>query len=497
MALNGAAADELPFTYEEFTSWYEHIRKRRLEPACKTIERVLGEHMDDNLVEFDRARIRKPVSRVKTAPRVWVKLHKKDYRKHIAKLDDIPTVLDDLVGIRIVCNNTSDIHLVKNMLVDLPYSSENPEVTLSVHSGSEQLYLDPPKESGYRAFHVNLQTPVHGTKKWHYVTAELQVRTLLQDGWGELTHEDTYKTALKLPPLAQVLAKRMANLLSCVDEIAQDLRNELDTLARHPEEPRTPSDVVFEAGLADTPIAEPTVGAEPTDEIERIPEKALIQETQKLVSDITEPTSLASIAHTLQALFGQSLAKESWGRFGSFKAFLNEAAPEANIINIGPGMLIPQGADPSTFDLPDEDAKIPRAVRTLRGFDRHAPAVEAETLACLLTGVDVSLRADTWDSASIPGEKLNLRDINRLSKHTRDLLHHQGTDINRAKLGYLLTALLFTGNLRPGLPTLDAERIILQYLKARIAKNSITVNEEELTELDEWFEKGVTLRTAS
>jgi len=56
------------------------------------------------------------------------------------------------------------------------------------------------------------------------------VRTLLQDSWGELTHEDTYSKSGELPPLVEVLSTRMADLLATLDDIAEDLRNELDRI---------------------------------------------------------------------------------------------------------------------------------------------------------------------------------------------------------------------------------------------------------------------------
>jgi acyl dehydratase len=62
------------------------------------------------------------------------------------------------------------------------------------------------------------------------VTCEIQIRTLLQHAWGELTHGDTYKPEMKIPDLIVVLSKRLANTLAVLDEIAQDIRNELDKL---------------------------------------------------------------------------------------------------------------------------------------------------------------------------------------------------------------------------------------------------------------------------
>ena len=56
------------------------------------------------------------------------------------------------------------------------------------------------------------------------------MRTLLQDSWGELTHEDAYSKSGELPPLVEVLSMRMADLLATLDDIAEDLRNELDRI---------------------------------------------------------------------------------------------------------------------------------------------------------------------------------------------------------------------------------------------------------------------------
>jgi ppGpp synthetase/RelA/SpoT-type nucleotidyltranferase len=500
MVGNGASGpNELPFSYEEFKAWYEELCVRRLEPARDLICNVLREYMKENLTEFEEVRIRLAASRVKTAARAWAKLHQPKYRAKATALDRIPDLLDDLVGIRIVCNNISDITTVQNMLGDLPASSKKSTYPLTVLPKSEKLYFQVPKDSGYRAYHINLQIRVPAAAKYHNVTVELQVRTILQDGWGELTHEDTYKTALKLPPLAQSLAKRMANLLLCVDEIAQDLRNELDELTKNPEEQATASEVIFESALAENLPAD-TPAAPSPESIERVPEDALLQETASLVSNLTQPTSLASIAHQLRKLFGEDIARDSWGGFSSFKSLLLKAVPDAEIINAGPGMLIPHVTELAQFELseqkngsPDQDANIPQVMRKLSLLDRHAPAVSAETLARLLRGVEVSLREAVWEQASIPQTGLGPKEINTLSKHARDVLRGDGVSINRAKLGYLLTALSYKDKLQPGLPMSSAQKILLGSLECRIKANSITAEKKQLAAVREWFARAVAL----
>lgn len=94
----------------------------------------------------------------------------------------------------------------------------------------EDDYIKDPKESGYRALSLLVGVPVAIGDHTEHVTCEIQIRTLLQHAWGELTHEDTYKPEAKVPELFALLSKRLANTLAALDEIAQDVRNELDRL---------------------------------------------------------------------------------------------------------------------------------------------------------------------------------------------------------------------------------------------------------------------------
>ncbi|HWJ96715.1 MAG TPA: RelA/SpoT domain-containing protein, partial [Acidimicrobiales bacterium] len=129
----------------------------------------------------------------KDTQRAWKKLQKPQYRSLASDIMNVPEILDDLVGVRIVCNNLSDIQRVKEIIGSLPEFDPDSLTGLAIEGESERFYLDAPKPSGYRAYHINLVTVVPGSDHVHPMRAELQVRTLLQDGWGELTHEDTYK----------------------------------------------------------------------------------------------------------------------------------------------------------------------------------------------------------------------------------------------------------------------------------------------------------------
>jgi Region found in RelA / SpoT proteins len=99
-------------------------------------------------------------------------------------------------------------------------------------SKAHEDYISQPKDSGYRALHLIVEVEVpHGVTNVP-IPVEVQIRTLLQHAWGELTHEDTFKPGVPVPELIRVLSKRLATALTVLDEIAQDLRDELNKIEK-------------------------------------------------------------------------------------------------------------------------------------------------------------------------------------------------------------------------------------------------------------------------
>ena len=199
--------------YVAFGEWYDSFRARVLEPALAVAEASLDRALSELLSDRDLARIRSTTGRVKSKRRTWRKIHNPRYEGQIATVDDIAGLIDDLVGLRVTCINLRDVDMIQTALDGLPRVAGG---GLWLDPASERDYVAEPKASGYRGWHVNLGIEVAGTP----VVCELQVRTLLQDSWGELTHEETYSKDGALPPLVDVLSTRMADLLSILDDIA-------------------------------------------------------------------------------------------------------------------------------------------------------------------------------------------------------------------------------------------------------------------------------------
>jgi ppGpp synthetase/RelA/SpoT-type nucleotidyltranferase len=120
----------------------------------------LNELFDEELSERDRIRIDIRPGRVKSRVRTWQKLNHK-YAEQVASPADVPQVMDDLVGLRIVCTNSSDLRRVVESLGNLETWSDGDTPVLAVHGAdSARDYLEEGKPSGYRAYHLNICTTV-------------------------------------------------------------------------------------------------------------------------------------------------------------------------------------------------------------------------------------------------------------------------------------------------------------------------------------------------
>jgi ppGpp synthetase/RelA/SpoT-type nucleotidyltranferase len=205
-------------------------------------------------------RLRVETGRIKSANRLLLKAQLPRYRSEITSPGDIFRKVTDIVGTRVTCNTVKDAYAVADE-IKLVINSGQPDRTLvKPCEDFEDDYIRQPKDSGYRALSLLVGVPVAIGYHTEPVTSEIQIRTLLQHAWGELTHEDTYKPEMKTPPLIVILSKRLANTLAVLDEIAQDIRDELDKLESEQGapvgglEPTTDAELIAAAPQNDTDV---------------------------------------------------------------------------------------------------------------------------------------------------------------------------------------------------------------------------------------------------
>jgi putative GTP pyrophosphokinase len=160
------------------------------------------------------------VSRTKELKNFILKLEKMGWPEFY-----LPTeVVHDLIGARVICWFQDDCYGMLDLL------RESSRIALVPDSVED--YIARPKPSGYRAVHVlgNVTyDQVVRTKAKHHIAAgkmicEIQIRTLLQDAWGELTHQMHYKIAKPSRMQYNELVSTMAERLAIEDREAVAIR---------------------------------------------------------------------------------------------------------------------------------------------------------------------------------------------------------------------------------------------------------------------------------
>jgi putative GTP pyrophosphokinase len=112
--------------------------------------------------------------------------------------------LNDIAGVRIICNYIEDIYTVANLLI------MQDDINLLLKKD----YIESPKPNGYRSLHLVIETPVYLSDRKEMVNVEVQIRTIAMDFWASLEHELKYKTD------TEVSADLAAQLKDCAETIA-------------------------------------------------------------------------------------------------------------------------------------------------------------------------------------------------------------------------------------------------------------------------------------
>lgn len=468
----------LACSYDEFCEWLATFHKDYVSAAGEAVVKALNEYLDQELtLESERVRVRVGTPRSKRVHRTWRKLQLEGYVDKVSQLEDVPGVIDDLLGVRIVCTNTSDENRVIELLKVLPVCSPGNAPVLGRIEESDRDYLTAPKASGYRAWHINVETSVAHVTTWRRITCEVQVRTLLQDSWGELTHEDTYKPGGGglVSPLVRTLSRRMADLLATLDDIAEDLRQELDLFNTEAAEAILVPLPGQDASPASTNASVASIISPSTDSE---PVRAYLV---RRVTQLDRPLDLASLAWEVQREFGQDIVQD-WAGFGTFKNLVRAAVPDVRLTAGPPTYVVPGqfSIEHYPHDPRESGEQLPRAVLALKSLDGSFPAVahDALVLVCraLAEGTQVAEDRGAPDT----------RFLNETTRGARDWSAANGSPVSRRLLDYVGKALLFTGELRRDMSEVE---VLSGFREATInrAHDLLVLTEQDERELSQWL----------
>ena len=188
------------FSTEEFAKLKELLLiyewgHRTLLNKLTIIQEDFKNFQSDNPIDHIRGRIKAPESIANKLHRLNLEITAENAKEHI----------QDIAGIRIICPFARDIYHLIDLLHQVP----------DLNIIKEKDYVDTPKESGYRSYHLIIETPIFYSGKMEHVAVEVQIRTEAMNFWATLEHEARYKYQNDIP-------KHLCDeLVVCANKIAE------------------------------------------------------------------------------------------------------------------------------------------------------------------------------------------------------------------------------------------------------------------------------------
>lgn len=188
--------------YQEMMLKYE-FAKKKIETDLEILLREYAFKEEYNPVEHVK-------SRIKSIDRIIEKLQRKE--KEVT-VENIQRYVRDVLGIRIVCSFIEDVYTIADVIRSMG------EFIVK----SEKDYINEPKESGYRSYHIIVLVPIHLENRTEYIQAEIQIRTLAMDCWASLDHKLRYKFPEKLSVKLEKEIIESSDAMMNIDKMMQHI----------------------------------------------------------------------------------------------------------------------------------------------------------------------------------------------------------------------------------------------------------------------------------
>ena len=183
-----------------------HLYRSALKVAVTQME-ILDE-------EFARMYDHSPIHhieyRIKSLDSIVDKLKRRGYDLTI---DNIYAHIQDLAGIRVICNYMDDIYYLRSLLTRF----ESFKVIREVD------YIKEPKPSGYRSLHLVVNVPIVISEGTMVLPVEIQLRTIAMDMWASLEHELRYKSDRQFTDEDAARLRLCSDAISEIDQEMQDI----------------------------------------------------------------------------------------------------------------------------------------------------------------------------------------------------------------------------------------------------------------------------------
>lgn len=138
-------------------------------------------------------------------------------KKKSIPLDKLEEEIQDIAGIRIMCQFVDDIRTVIEMI----RARNDLEIV------EERDYISHKKPSGYRSYHLVVLYPVQTLDGEKKILVEFQVRTLAMNFWATIEHSINYKYQGRIPTELHARLQRAAEAAFRLDEEMSQIRGEV------------------------------------------------------------------------------------------------------------------------------------------------------------------------------------------------------------------------------------------------------------------------------
>ncbi|MDO4489783.1 MAG: GTP pyrophosphokinase family protein [Lachnospiraceae bacterium] len=150
--------------------------------------------------------------RVKSISSILDKLHRKEI-----PIDKMEKKLEDIAGIRIICQFVEDIDQIVEMIQN--------RSDMKVKTIKD--YVKYQKSSGYRSFHIIITYKVETLDGVQKIPVEIQIRTMGMDFWATIEHSLQYKYKRDIPEHVKDRLTRAAEAVCALDSEMSAVRSEI------------------------------------------------------------------------------------------------------------------------------------------------------------------------------------------------------------------------------------------------------------------------------
>lgn len=154
------------------------------------------------------------IGRVKEVSSILEKAKKLDI-----PFNNIGQEMEDIAGIRIMCQFVGDIYTVVQSI----HARDGKDLKIIY----EKDYVKNKKESGYRSYHMIIKYPVQTAVGEVEILAEIQIRTLAMNFWATAEHSLNYKYKQSIPINIKERLKKAGELAFLLDQEMSQIKEEI------------------------------------------------------------------------------------------------------------------------------------------------------------------------------------------------------------------------------------------------------------------------------